>query len=171
MSEIVEEARRLLGLLGFDRERANERSAMTLLALLHLRPGDSWSQAQAPMLGTRAIMDWIAKHYGQAYAPNTRETIRRFTLHQFAAALLVEQNPDAPDRPVNSPKWCYQVHTRALDVIRVFGTVDFPTRWRRTSPNAPASKPRTTVPVRCGVSQSRSPAVGCSRSARAGRTP
>lgn len=126
MSEIVEEARRLLGLLGFDRERANERSAMTLLALLHLRPGDSWSQAQAPMLGTRAIMDWIAKHYGQAYAPNTRETIRRFTLHQFAAALLVEQNPDAPDRPVNSPKWCYQVHTRALDVIRVFGTVDFP---------------------------------------------
>jgi len=126
VSEIVEEARRLLGLLGFDRERANERSAMTLLALLHLRPGDSWSQAQAPMLGTRAIMDWIAKHYGQAYAPNTRETIRRFTLHQFAAALLVEQNPDAPDRPVNSPKWCYQVHTRALDVIRVFGTVDFP---------------------------------------------
>ncbi len=126
MSEIVEEARRLLGLLGFDRERANERSAMTLLALLHLRPGDSWSQAQAPMLGTRAIMDWIAKHYGQAYAPNTRETIRRFTLHQFAAALLVEQNPDAPDRPVNSPKWCYQVHTRALDVIRLFGTADFP---------------------------------------------
>lgn len=126
MSEIVEEARRLLGLLGFDRERTNERSAMTLLALLHLRPGDSWSQAQAPMLGTRAIMDWIAEHYGQAYAPNTRETIRRFTLHQFAAALLVEQNPDAPDRPVNSPNWCYQVHTRALDVIRVFGTADFP---------------------------------------------
>lgn len=126
MSEIVEEARHLLGLLGFDRERTNERSAMTLLALLHLHPGDSWSEAEAPMLGTRAIMDWIAEHYGQAYAPNTRETIRRFTLHQFAAALLVVQNPDDPDRPVNSPKSCYQVHTRALDVIRVFGTVDFP---------------------------------------------
>lgn len=126
MSEIVDEARRLLDLLGFDRERTNERSAMTLLALLHLRPGDAWSQAQAPMLGTRAIMDWIAEYYGQAYAPNTRETIRRFTLHQFAAALLVEQNPDAPDRPVNSPRWCYQVHPRALDVVRVYGTADFP---------------------------------------------
>lgn len=126
MSEIVEEARRLLDLLGFDPQRTNERSARTLLALLHLRPGDSWSQARAPMLGTRAIIDWIKEYYGQSYAPNTRETIRRFTLHQFAAALLVVQNPDDPDRPVNSPKSCYQVHTRALDVIRVYGTPDFP---------------------------------------------
>lgn len=66
-------------------------------------------------------MDWIRDHYDKDYAPNTRETVRRFTLHQFAAALLVEQNPDKPDRPTNSPKWCYQVHLRALEVIRTFG--------------------------------------------------
>jgi BsuBI/PstI restriction endonuclease HTH domain len=55
-------------------------------------------------------MDWIRDHYGKNYAANSRETIRRFTLHQFAEALLVEQNPDNPDRPVNSLKWCYQIH-------------------------------------------------------------
>lgn len=38
-------------------DQLNERSAMTLLALLELKPGDSWSQANNPMLGTRAIMD------------------------------------------------------------------------------------------------------------------
>lgn len=66
-------------------------------------------------------MDWIRDSYERDYAANSRETIRRFTLHQFAEALLVEQNPDKPDRPVNSPKWCYQVHPRALEVIRTFG--------------------------------------------------
>jgi BsuBI/PstI restriction endonuclease HTH domain/BsuBI/PstI restriction endonuclease domain len=65
-------------------------------------------------------MDWIRRQYAKDYAPNTRETVRRFTLHQFAEALLVEQNPDQPDRPVNSPKWSYQVNVRALEAIRKF---------------------------------------------------
>ena len=36
----------------------------------------------------------------------------------FTDALLIVENPDQPDRPVNSPKWCYQIHPRARDVIR-----------------------------------------------------
>ena len=117
----------LLADLGFDRERTNERSALVLLALLQLGPGDDWSNAANPMLGTRAIMDWISEQFDVQYAPNTRETVRRFTLHQFADALLVEQNPDQPDRPVNSPRWCYQVHANALKVIRAFGTPEYAT--------------------------------------------
>ena len=119
---MVERARKILSDLGFDRERTNERSALVFLALLHLRPGDSWSEATTPVLGTRAIMDWIAAAYRVTYAPNSRETIRRFTLHQFTAALLVVENPDQPDRPINSPKWCYQIHPRALEVIRAIGS-------------------------------------------------
>lgn len=69
-------------------------------------------------------MDWARDEYDRDYAPNTRETIRRFTLHQFAEALLVEQNPDKPDRPVNSPRWCYCIHPRALDVVRTIGQDD-----------------------------------------------
>ena len=103
------EARRVATLAELDAgTRCNQRSALVLRALLCLRPGDSWSEATNPMLGTRAIMDWIADAYDTPYQPNTRETTRHRTLHQFTDALLVVENPDQPDRPVNSPRWCYQ---------------------------------------------------------------
>ncbi|MBB2943279.1 type II restriction enzyme [Actinoplanes lutulentus] len=121
----IEEARGILARLGFDRERANERSALVLLALLGMTRESPWSSATSPLVGTRAIMDWIRDQYGRNYAPNTRETIRRFTLHQFADALLVEQNPDNPSRPVNSPKWCYRIHPRALELLQHVGESDF----------------------------------------------
>ncbi|SES44567.1 BsuBI/PstI family type II restriction endonuclease [Actinokineospora terrae] len=121
----VEHARIVLESLGFDKERSNERSARILLALLQLKPGDSWSSATAPLLGTRAIMDWIRDQYGVDYKPNTRETIRRLTLHQFAEVALVEQNPDQPDRAINSPKWCYAIPPRVLEVLQAYGTGQF----------------------------------------------
>ena len=121
----VEDARLILESLGLDAERSNERSALVLLALLHLGPITPWASADASLVGTRAIMDWIRDEYGVEYAPNTRETIRRFTLHQFVAAGLVVENPDDPERPVNSPRWCYQVADQALRVIHAYGTDDF----------------------------------------------
>ena len=96
-----------------------------LLALLRLRPADPWAEASAPLLGTRAIMDWIRDEYGVEYAPNTREAVRRFTLHQFLDAGLVQANPDDPSRPVNSPKWCYQVRAEALSVISAYESDSF----------------------------------------------
>jgi hypothetical protein len=123
--ERVAEARKLLQALGMDSERSNDRSARTLLALLHLTPVDPWSAASNPMLGTRSVMDWIRDQYGYDYKPNTRETLRRQTLHQFAEAQLVVQNPDKPDRPVNSPKWNYQVPGEALALIRLYGSPEF----------------------------------------------
>jgi hypothetical protein len=140
ISTKVGDSRRLLKLLGMDEERSNERSALTLLALLRLGPTDAWSDAANPMLGTRALMDWMSVEYGRDYAPNTRETIRRFTLHQFADALLVEQNPDQPDRPVNSPKWNYQVTAEALEVIRTFGTEVFGERLKAYLAEVPGLK-------------------------------
>ncbi|MEV0359403.1 BsuBI/PstI family type II restriction endonuclease [Nocardia sp. NPDC050697] len=124
-SDRVEEAKVLLQALGMDSERSNERSALTLLALLQLRPSDPWPMASSPMLGTRAIMDWMRDEYSKNYAPNTRETVRRFTLHQFADAALVQQNPDDPNRPTNSPKWNYQIAPGALEVAQSFGTKVF----------------------------------------------
>jgi BsuBI/PstI restriction endonuclease domain/BsuBI/PstI restriction endonuclease HTH domain len=121
----IHQARQLLVLFGMDAERSNERSALTLLALLHLMPEGDWSAASNPMLGTRALMDWMRDAYGRSYAPNTRETIRRRTLHQFADAMLVVQNPDGPDREVNSPKSRYQVTSEALAVIQAYGTGAF----------------------------------------------
>lgn len=123
--DIVAEARKMLVSLGFDRERTNQRSALTLLALLHLRRDAQWSEATTPLLGTRAVMDWIRDEYGVDYKPNTRETLRRQTLHQFVAAGLVEENPDNPERPVNSPKWCYRVRPSVLGMITGFGSSEF----------------------------------------------
>ena len=108
-SQLIADAIDTLRELGVGKDQQNERSAMTLLALLQLKPGDNWQQATNPMLGTRAIMDWIRDYYEVDYKPNTRETIRRFTLHQFVIAELVEENADRPDRPINSPKWNYRI--------------------------------------------------------------
>lgn len=122
---LIRGAQDLLARLGFDSERTNERSAMVLLALLQLKYGDAWSQAKNPLLGTRAIMDWIAKNFGVEYKPNTRETIRRFTLHQFVIGQLVEENTDDPMRPINSPKWNYRVSDDALAIIREYPLSEF----------------------------------------------
>lgn len=127
----ISEAQQFLKELGFDAERTNQRSARVLLALLKLEPGVPWSEATNDLVGTTEIMNWIRDHLNLTYAPNTRETIRRQTLHQFASALLVEQNPDNPKRPVNSPKWCYRVHPRALELAQLFGSTDLETSLRQ----------------------------------------
>lgn len=121
----IDEARRVLALLNFDREQTNERSALVLLALLELGPSSPWSTASNPKLRTVELMDWLRKCYGRNYKPNTRETIRRKTLHQFVDAGLVLHNPDNPERPVNSPRNCYQVAPSALKLLSTYGTSRF----------------------------------------------
>jgi adenine-specific DNA-methyltransferase len=123
--EAVGEARELLGALNFDAERSNERSALVLLALAQLRPGQPWTDASNPLLRTVEIMDFLRQFHGKDYKPNTRETIRRQTLHQFVEAGLVLQNPDLPQRPTNSPKWCYQVTELAIELIRRYKSDEF----------------------------------------------
>src|ERR1035437_475759 len=136
----IEEAQSLLQSLNFDGERCNERSALVLLALLDLPPDRPWSQASSFMIGVTPIMDWLRANYDKDYAPNSRETIRRFTLHQFVEGALVEQNPDRPDRPVNSPKWCYQVSHRAFKLIRQFDTPAFADQLKAYLADVPGLK-------------------------------
>lgn len=106
---LLSSALQILAALGLPKAQQNERSALSLLALLNLQPKKSWPQAESPLMGITPIMDWIRDHYGKAYAPNTRETIRRQTMHQFVDAGLAVYNPDNPARPVNSPAAVYQV--------------------------------------------------------------
>jgi len=91
------------------------------LALLDLKPEAPWTNCQNPLRGITPIMDFISTWYGKKYAPNTRETIRRFTVHQMIDAGLLVANPDRIDRPTNSPDWVYQISTPALDLLRSFG--------------------------------------------------
>lgn len=118
----VGDALAILRELGLPKAQQNERSALCLLALLDVTPERTWSSAGSPLLGITPIMDWAREHYGKDYAPNTRETVRRQTVHQFVQAGLAVYNPDEPSRPVNSPKAVYQVGPEALALLRTYGT-------------------------------------------------
>ncbi len=118
----IREAMVALRDLGLPREQQNERSALTLLALLDLRPGAPWSTAMAPLRGITPMMTFFTEQYGKTYAPNTRETVRRFTVHQFLDAGIVLRNPDNPARPTNSPDAVYQIAPDALALLHAFGT-------------------------------------------------
>jgi adenine-specific DNA-methyltransferase len=117
----IDEALTILRALGMPKAQQNERSALTLLSLLDLKPADAWPLAKSPLMGITPMMDWFAAHYAKKYAPNSRETVRRFTIHQFEQAGIVVKNPDQP-RAVNSPDNVYQIETSALELLKTFGT-------------------------------------------------
>ena len=118
----IEAALQVLASLDFPRAQQNERSALCLLALLNLTPDKPWIMVENPLMGITPIMDWAREYYKKDYAPNTRETVRRQTMHQFVNAGLVLYNPDKPDRPVNSPKAVYQIEPAALALLRTLDT-------------------------------------------------
>ncbi len=118
----VVEALGILKALNVPREQQNERSALTLLALLGLAPRTPWSEAEAPLLGITEMMAILRDKFGKKYAPNTRETVRRFTVHQFVQMGLVMANPDDPLRPVNSPDNRYQVAPTLLKLAQTYGS-------------------------------------------------
>ena len=122
----IESAILILKSLGMPKAQQNERSALCLLALLNMTPRKKWSEAEKPLIGITPMMEWMRKHYGKEYAPNSRETVRRQTMHQFVDAGIALYNPDQPDRPVNSPKAVYQIEPNTLSLLRSFGTP----QWR-----------------------------------------
>ena len=118
----VAEALAILKALGVPREQQNERSALVLLALLGMTPAKQWRSAETPLLGITEMMDLFRDHFGKTYAPNSRETVRRFTVHQFVQMGLVVANPDDPGRPVNSPDNRYQAAPALLKLARTYGS-------------------------------------------------
>lgn len=130
----LDEAKKILAAFNFDKARSNTRSALILLALLQVKPDGSWSAATDELRTVDAMRQWINEHYeqelrehnnGKVYAPNTRETLRRQTLHQFRDAGFVIYNLDDPGRPTNSSLNNYCVNPKALEAIRKFGTPGF----------------------------------------------
>ena len=121
----VQEALSILKVLGLPREQQNERSALTLLALLDVKAKTPWRDAASPMRGITEMIGFFGEHYGKVYAPNTRETVRRFTVHQFVQAGLAVPNPDKPSRPTNSPQAVYQIEGSALALLKLYGTPEW----------------------------------------------
>ena len=59
----INEAIAIITALGFPRAQQNERSALSLLALVQLKEEGSWQQLQEPRLGVRAILDFCRNEY------------------------------------------------------------------------------------------------------------
>lgn len=121
----IEETLAILKDLGVPRDQQNERSALTLLSLLGLKPEMPWSEATDPLMGITPMMDFFRANYGKDYAPNTRETVRRQTVHQFLDAGIVVINPDDPSRPTNSPYAVYRIEAGLLKLLRTYVTADW----------------------------------------------
>ena len=118
----LSDALSILAAVGLPRAQQNERSALCLLAICDLTPDKTWDQAASPLIGITPIMDWARTHYQKDYAQNTREKVRRQTMHQFVDAGISLYNPDEPGRPVNSPKAVYQISPEALSLVRNYRT-------------------------------------------------
>ena len=121
----VQESQDILRAFEFDRKRTNEPSARTLLALAGLDESSTWADATNERMGVRYILDWMRGPLRHPIAENSRETIRRFVLHQFVDAGFCLYNDDDPARPTNSSKNNYRLNPEALLTIKLYGTPDF----------------------------------------------
>ena len=121
----ISEAKFILAALGLPPGQQNERTALTLLALADLAPANSWDQTKRPLRRIHDIIVFMREAYGKHYAENSRETIRRQSVHQMEQARIVDRNPDDPSRPTNSGKTVYALSFEAMKVLHGFGGAGF----------------------------------------------
>jgi hypothetical protein len=125
MSNKIQESLKILIDLGVPKGQQNERTALCLLALLDIKENSNWKDAKNPLIGITPMMEFSKEYYQKTYAPNTRETFRRFSMHQLVEAGIALYNPDRPERPVNSPQTVYQISPLVHNIIKTFGTYDY----------------------------------------------
>ena len=106
-------------------KQQNDRSARVLLALSNIKKNSSWKKAKNTPIRIHDIIDFISKYYDFQYAENSRETIRRQSIHQFEQAGIVIRNIDDPGRPTNSGLTVYSLTDEALTVIQKFKSPDW----------------------------------------------
>lgn len=118
----LEEAKGILSAIGMPKAQTNDRSAYVLLALADIKEGVDWVNAKKTEMRIVDMMNFMAAHYGKEYKPNTRETIRKDTIHQFVDGAVAERNTDSVNRPTNSPNYCYCLTDEMLQLIKSYGS-------------------------------------------------
>jgi hypothetical protein len=116
------EAKEILKSFGMPKRQYNDRSAYVLLALAGIKENDSWEKASINSLRIVDMMAFMAEHYDKFYKPNSRETIRKESIHQFVDGAIAISNEDDDKRATNSPKYSYRLSDETLEVIQSFGT-------------------------------------------------
>ena len=125
ISQKIEEAIDILKKFGMPKAQQNERTAYCLLALLNITPEKDWENAETPLVGITPMMTFAERYYNKHYAPNSRESFRRFSIHQLIQAAIILYNPDDPERSINSQNTVYQISPEALKVLKAYKTKNF----------------------------------------------
>lgn len=123
----IDDALLIITALGLPRAQQNDRTALCLLALLNLSEDQQWTEIESPLIGITPMMSFAKSVYDKNYAPNSRETFRRYSIHQMVDAGIALINPDDPLRPVNSPKNVYQIEPTTFELLKTFGTDEWGT--------------------------------------------
>ncbi|MDN3525090.1 BsuBI/PstI family type II restriction endonuclease [Halomonas sabkhae] len=122
--EKLEEARTLLKALGLPKKQYNNRSSWTFLALAGIAPDSDWSEAHVRYLPIVDIMAFVREHY-RDYAPNSRESFRKQTLHQFEQARIVDRNIEDLGRATNSKDNRYSLSEPMMEILKEFPNGDW----------------------------------------------
>lgn len=75
----------------------------------------------------KAVMSYLAfrsmaDNYNKVYKANSRETVRKQTLHQFVDGAVAQINVDYFGRATNSPKYSYCLADEMLTLLHSYGT-------------------------------------------------
>ena len=123
----IDDAKEILASFGLPKSQQNDRSARVLLALAGIEEGSLWKNASNKLIGIHDMIIFISEKYDFPYAENTRESIRRQSIHQFDQAGIIVRNADDPGRPTNSGKTVYSLTPSALKVVKSYGTPEWTT--------------------------------------------
>ena len=126
----IEDAKKILASFGLPNRQQNDRSARVLLALAGIKKKSLWKDATNRPIGIHDIIIYISEKYNFPYAENSRESIRRQSIHQFEQAGIIIRNADDPGRPTNSGKTVYSLSPNALEVIKSYGTSEWLVRLK-----------------------------------------
>ena len=106
--------------------RRKMRVAKAFMAVAGVRPGVSWSQANASSnskpLTSRQVIAFVNKHLGEAIADSSYDDIRRKDLVLPVEALIVMKSAANPDANTNDGTRGYAINPEAANAIRTFRT-------------------------------------------------
>ena len=117
----IDEAKKILSILGMGKTTVS--TPYCLLALAGIKEDESWASATNNWTTVRNQMDYMAEYYDKKYAENSRESIRKQSMHPMRTAALIEDNTD--HEATNSSNYAYRITEEVLTVIKSFGTNDW----------------------------------------------
>lgn len=118
----LDEVKTLLQELGMPPRLYNAMSVYTLIAMTDMADRDYWSEATNEYIGVNEIILYLKDKELHTYAPNTRESIRKFVIKPWRDLALVEDNGEV----TNSGKMKYRIKDEVIGIIRTYGTDE----WR-----------------------------------------